>query len=180
MEALVGPAPVERHSGPEANEDELTRALRERALVHIATHGVLNARNPLFSRLEMTPGPVGDGRLEVHEVLELDVHARLVFISGCETALGPAGSTTFERGEDYATLAEAFLRSGARHVVATLWRIEDEGAAAFAERFFSRLDASSGSDPVRALAEAQRHALADSRFAAPYYWAGYQVAGWGG
>ena len=37
------------------------------------------------------------------------------------------------------TLAQAFLYAGARSVTATLWKIGDDGAAAFAERFYSNL-----------------------------------------
>lgn len=178
--ALVGPAPVRRFEGAGATEAELRRGLVSDRFVHIATHGVLNPRNPMFSRLEMAPaadGEDGDGRLEVHELLDLDVRARLVFISGCETALGPAGSTSFDQGEDYATLSLALLHAGARNVIATLWRVEDEGAAIFAERFFEALSAS---DPADALVQAQRAMLVESRYAAPYYWGAYQLAGWAG
>ena len=80
-----------------------------------------------------------DGRLETHEVLALDVRSRLVFLSGCETALGPAWSTSFERTEDYVTLAQAFLFAGAQNVVATLWRIEDHSAAELADAFYRSL-----------------------------------------
>ena len=72
--------------------------------------------------------------LEVHEVVGLLVRSRLVFLSGCETGLGAAGARAFAAGEDYATLARAFHYAGAREVVATLWRVEDRGAAEFAAK----------------------------------------------
>jgi CHAT domain-containing protein len=96
------------------------------------------------------------------------VRSSLVFLSGCETGLGA--------GEDFATLARAFLYAGAGSVVATLWRVDDEAAAALAERFYPRLDAG----PSMALAMAQRELLADRRYRAPFYWAGYTLAGDGG
>ena len=110
-------------------------------------------------------------------MLGLTVRARLVFMSGCETALGPAASTSFEAGEDYATLVQAFLAAGARNVVATLWRIEDEGAAVFAEFFFEELSSAAEWKPSNALARAQRMMLDDPTYSAPYYWAAYQLAG---
>jgi CHAT domain-containing protein len=115
-----------------------------------------------------------DGRLEVHEILDLRIQSPLVFLSGCETAVGSAGSTSFAPGEDFATVARAFLYAGARNVVATLWRVDDEGAAAFAAEYYRRL-ATDG--PVDALAGAQRTLARDRRFSAPYYWAGYTLAG---
>jgi CHAT domain-containing protein len=140
----------------------------------------MNVRNPMFSRLEMAGGPddgiENDGRLEVHELFGLQVHSPLVFLSGCETGLGVAGSTSFAAGEDYATLAQAFLYAGAQNVISTLWRVEDEGAATFAELFYMGL---SDSSPVESLARAQREMIASERYRAPYYWAAYQLAGEG-
>ena len=132
----------------------------------------------MFSRIELSPGDgparSEDGRLEVHEVLGLNITSPLVFLSGCETGLGTAWSTSFDRSEDYATLAQAFLYAGARNVVATLWRVADEGAAALAERFYPSLSSLGAAD---ALAVAQRSMIADKRYGAPYFWAGYQVSG---
>jgi CHAT domain-containing protein len=164
--------------GKDADESALRQALRSGDVVHVASHGVLNAVNPLFSRIELAPGrtrsPADDSRLEVHEVLELDIRSPLVFLSGCETALGPGGSRRYAPGEDYATLATAFLAAGARQVVATLWAIPDSGAAAFAGRFYANLGARGTAE---ALAAAQRALMAQGRFRHPYYWAGYRVAG---
>jgi tetratricopeptide (TPR) repeat protein len=165
--------------GRRATERRVRDALGDERVVHVATHGVMNTRSPLFSRLELAGGgPTShdDGRLEVHEVLRLSIQSPLVFLSGCETGLGTGWSTSFARGEDYTTLARSFLYAGAQYVVSTLWRIEDEGAAAFAGQFYTHLRSS---DPVQALAGAQRILLSDARFSAPYYWAGYRVAGAG-
>lgn len=115
-----------------------------------------------------------DGRFEVHEVLGVPVRSSLVFLSGCETALGVAGATGYDHGQDYATLAQAFLFAGAGSVVATLWPVEDRGAAAFAERFYSAYASRSAAE---ALALAQRAMMADARFPAPYHWAGYRISG---
>jgi CHAT domain-containing protein len=139
----------------------------------------MNAQNPMFSRLELARDnggqPADDGRLEVHELLGLTIDARLVFLSGCETGVGAAHSTAFVQGEDYMTLAQAFLHAGAGTVIATLWPVEDAGAAAFAEAFYRELDRRS---PVAALATAQRAMLADDRYGSPYHWAAYQLAGY--
>ena len=168
--------------GPAATEAALRRALGRPGIVHVATHGVMNARSPMFSRLELAAGTGDaddDGRFEIHELLGMRVRSPLVFLSGCETALGTSWSTSFARGEDYATLAQAFLHAGAGDVVATLWRIDDDGAAAFAEAFYAALRTRT---PLDALASAQRALLHDPRYAAfstPRYWAAYVIAGRG-
>ena len=175
MQGEVGAGRV--YLGRAASERALRRALAGRAIVHIASHAALSPSNPLFSYIELAAAgsrPEEDGRLEVHELLEIAIHSPLVFLSGCETGLGAAWSTDFIRGEDYATLAQAFLYAGAANVVATLWPVEDEGAATLASLFYSHLR---GIDPSTALAEAQRDLIEDPRVRAPYHWAAYRMAG---
>jgi CHAT domain-containing protein/tetratricopeptide (TPR) repeat protein len=168
------------HVGLDATEAAVRQSLRSGAIVHIATHALLNSGNPLFSRIELAGDPAGpsadNGRLEMHELLRLTASSPLVFLSGCETALGSAWSTAFETGEDYTTVAQAFLLAGAANVVATLWRIDDTGASVFASRFY---EAALRVPPPEALAEAQRAMIADERYANPYYWAAYDVSGTG-
>ena len=164
-------------SGSRATEPVLRRALAAGGVVHVASHGRMNPRNPMFSRIELATGRGGrqdDGRLEVHEVLALRVNGSLIFLSGCETGVGAAWSTQYARGEDYATLAQAFLYAGARSVLATLWPIQDDGAAELAARFYARLTTA---DPIAALAGAQRDMLATPEYTHPYFWAGYQLTG---
>lgn len=161
-----------------ATEHALRESLAAGGVVHIASHAELNRMNPMFSEIRLAPGVPGanddDGRLQLFEVFGLEIRSPLVFLSGCETGVGAASSSDVEQGEDYATLARAFLFAGARDVVATLWRIDDAGAAELADRFYAHLPAAS---PTEALALAQREMLRQTRYAAAYYWAGYQVSG---
>lgn len=169
---------VRQVSGAAASELSLRQSLARGDVVHVATHGIMNPVNPMFSSIRVERGhgnaPDDDGRLEVHELLGMRVTSPLVFLSGCETALGGAGTTPFDRTHDYATLAQAFLYAGARGVVATLWRIDDQGAARLAERFYHHLGTRTAAE---ALAAAQRDLIRDPRWGHPYYWAGYTLAG---
>jgi CHAT domain-containing protein len=61
-------------------------------------------------------------------------------------------------------------------VVATLWSIDDMGAAAFAERFYENLRQLS---PSEALAQTQRDMIVLEPYGSPYYWSGYRLAGTG-
>jgi CHAT domain-containing protein len=165
------------HENASATERQLREALSAGGIVHVAGHGVMNPRNPMFSRIEMAQGsgsPEDDGRLEVHELLTMRIHAPLVFLSGCETGVASAWSTEFSNGEDYSTLAQGFMYAGAQSVIATLWRIQDEGAAALAERFYGNLKEMAAPE---ALATAQRDLLRGSPYQRPYYWAGYTLTG---
>lgn len=167
-------------SGRWATERAVRRALASSGIVHVASHGVLNARNPMFSRIELArgrrSGSANDGRLEVHEVLNFSVRSSLVVLSGCETGaaedwfgdpLRPAGITT---------LGQAFLQAGARNVVGTLWRIDDLGSADLMRHFYRE---TGDGDFSRALALAQRAMIADPAYASPYHWAGFIAMGEG-
>ena len=102
--------------GRRAREPALRRALQSSGIAHVASHAVLNPINPLFSRIELVAGrnraSSDDGRLEIHELLGMEIRSQLVFLSGCETGLGPGASRRYSPGEDYATLASAFLAAG--------------------------------------------------------------------
>ncbi len=165
--------------GPDATELAVRTSARSGSMLHLATHGTLNPDNPLFSRVELRPGrglgSGSDGRLEVHEVLGLRVTSRLIYLSGCETAVGQMG--TFTRGDDLVTLAQSFLFAGARAVVATLWRVPDAGSVPLVEGFYRRLE---GRSPPEALAEAQRELIRSSDRRSPYFWAGFVLSGEGG
>ncbi len=172
--ALTGAATV----GEAATEHAVREALASGAVVHLATHARMNPVNPLFSRIELAGDPTGprgdNGRLEVHELLGMHLGNPLVFLSGCETALGRAWATGYDSGEDYTTIAQVLLYSGARTVVATLWRIDDRGAGDFARRFYG---AEWRADAAGAVAAAQRAMLSDERYRSPYFWAAYQASG---
>jgi CHAT domain-containing protein len=166
--------------GSRATEAQLREALETGGNVHVASHAVLNHTNPMFSRIELSPGKgrssEDDGSLDVHELLGMPVNNNLVYLSGCETGAGAAWSNSYRTGQDYATLSQAMLYAGAQNVVATLWRIDDSGASVLARRFYAALATSS---PVDALARAQRQMIRDPRYSAPRYWAGYTVSGSG-
>jgi CHAT domain-containing protein/tetratricopeptide (TPR) repeat protein len=166
--------------GGSATEQAVRAALGERGIVHVATHGLLDSRNPMFTRIELAGTPAGnpadDGRLEVHELLGVSIRSRLVFLSGCETSVTEAWLDDAVRGTDYTTLAQSLLYAGAENVIGTLWRVDDAGAAAFAERFYTPL---ARLGIAGSLASATRDMLGTSRFAHPYYWAGYVLTGVG-
>lgn len=163
--------------GRRATKERAVQALEEAPIVHIATHVELRAAAPMSSYLRFGPTPNETSVLALHEIVDLDVRSQLVFLSGCETAVGVAGSFRYASGEDYATLAQTFLYAGAGNVIATLWRIDDVRSADFATRFYEHLQ--SGIGLIEALAQTQVLALHEPATADPYYWAPYQLLGSG-
>jgi CHAT domain-containing protein len=161
--------------GPDASEEVFRRFASQQRVLHLATYGVLNTHNPLFSFIDLAPGAGHDGRLDVHEVFGLDLAAELVVLSACQTALGSGALADIPRGDDWVGLTRAFLHAGAARVVATLWAVEDQSMAEAMEHFYERRAA--GADDVTALAQAQRGLLAERATAHPFHWAGVVLVG---
>ena len=157
------------------------RAFREAAgqfgIVHLATYGVLNQHNPLFSFVELNSDSTNDGRLEVHEVFGIQLRARLVVLSACQTGLASGIVSDVPAGDDWVGLVRAFLSAGAEHVVATLWAVEDRSTARLMERLHRKYKA--GMSAVAALSAAQRETLRNADTAGPFYWAGFVAVGGG-
>jgi CHAT domain-containing protein/Tfp pilus assembly protein PilF len=143
--------------------------------LHLATHGSLNGNAPSLSALDLEPDTENDGRLELYEVASLKLHARLVTLSACETALGRGYFTETPAGGEFVGMTRAFLNAGGRNVLASLWAVNDESTRALMIRFYRHL---SDDGPAYALAQAQRELRqSDARYRDPFYWAAFEVAG---
>jgi CHAT domain-containing protein len=162
-------------TGNAATEAAFMREAPGRRVIHLATYGVLNKQNPLFSFVELAPGGSEDGRLEAHEVFGLRLSADLVVLSACQTALASGAMTDVPAGDDWIGLARAFLSAGAARVMASLWPVQDRATATLMERFYQSY--TQGVDAGSALASAQRALLAMPATASPYYWAGFELVG---
>jgi CHAT domain-containing protein/Tfp pilus assembly protein PilF len=160
--------------GADATERSFKELAGDFGTIHLATHNTWNQLNHLFSALELEPGGGEDGRLEVHEILALDLDAALVTLSACETALGTGYRGAAPVGDDFVGLTRAFLHAGSGAVVASLWDVDDRSTLELMERFYARIGASDR--PATALAAAQREMLATGELT-PYHWAPFIVVG---
>lgn len=158
-----------------SREAVLSGKLRDYRVVHFATHGVADARNPELSGLVLSlvdaAGRPREGFLGLSDIYELDLAAGLVVLSGCQTALGKE-----VRGEGVMGLTRGFLYAGVPRVVASLWRVQDRTTAELMSRFY-RAMWQEGLRPAAALREAQRSLRRDWRYRDPYSWAGFVLQG---
>jgi CHAT domain-containing protein len=145
-------------------------------IVHIAAHGFADTQFPERSGLVLGVDPAShdDGLLQVREIIRLRFNADLVTLSACNTGLGKL------QGEEGVTnLVEAFLVSGAKAVVASLWSADDTYTAALMERFYTHI--ASGQDKAGALRQAKLDLLARyGRQVPAYYWGAFVLVGDGG
>jgi CHAT domain-containing protein/tetratricopeptide (TPR) repeat protein len=158
-----------------SREAVLSGELRDYRIVHFATHGLADTRNPELSGLVFSlvdaAGRPRQGFLSLSDVYELDLGADLVVLSGCRTALGRE-----VRGEGIMGLTRGFLHAGVPRVVASLWRVQDRATAELMTRFYRAL----WQDllpPAAALRAAQTSLRRDPRYRDPYSWAGFVLQG---
>ena len=164
-ERFPGATVLLRHEATEARVKSLSGRM---GLLHFATHGELNEQDPLSSALLLVPEGTEDGRLEVRELFGLDLHARLVVLSACETGLGQ-----LSKGDELVGLQRAFLYAGTPAVVTTLWKVDDRASFVLMREFYDQLK--EGRGPAEALRRAQSAAM--RQFPHPFAWAAFGLTG---
>jgi CHAT domain-containing protein len=145
-------------------------------IVHFATHGVFDDRQPelsgvVLSLFDETGRPREDGFLRLHDIYDLNLPVDMVVLSACQTGLGKQ-----VRGEGLIGLTRGFMYAGASRVVASLWKVDDEATAELMKLFYRHM-LRDGMPPPAALREAQMSVRAQKRWRAPYYWAGFVLQG---
>lgn len=142
------------------------------AVLHLAMHGVVNPLEPLKSRIVFDLEGNQSEDLYYHEIDDLDIGARLITLSACNSGKGVvrgAGSM--------ASLARAFNYAGCPNVVQTLWSINDESSLDLMKSFYHEL--SEGRSVPQALANAkyQFYSSVPAKWKHPYYWGGFVYNG---
>ena len=87
----------------------------------------------LFCLLLNPASSLGDFLLKMRDILDSNLRARLVVLSCCHTGRGEI------KAEGLVGIARAFLGTGARSVVVTLWAIDDKATKEFMKHFYKHL-----------------------------------------
>jgi CHAT domain-containing protein len=170
-------------AGSAASEARVRAALTGRSLVHFATHGFVTERqSDVLAGLVLAPSELDtaraedDGLLQLHEIYELRLACELAVLSACGTQRGRRVP-----GEGVFALSRGFMAAGARRVVASLWEVSDESTARLMEGFFAGIAPATraGRTPpyAEALRDARRRLRSDPRWADPFHWAPFTLAG---
>ena len=184
-EVLVGAAATER-----ALREALPRASR----IHVAAPFRINAASPLFSSIVLaepapnaepaqvpaapevrsagaTPASTDDGALELREVMNLSVTARVGVLSdGAATSMRDSAPAT-------SVVEWGWLAAGVPSLVLPRWSLPPPARDRLMTEFHKRLQA--GEAPASALAAAQRLLRSTPETAAPIHCAGWMLVGAG-
>ena len=166
--------------GSEAREGVVKNEVSKYEVLHFATHGLLDNRNPMFSHLMLaqTGGePQEDGLLEAREIINMDLHAKLAVLSACQTARGWVGA-----GEGVIGMSWALFVAGVPTTVASQWKVDSASTTSLMIDFHRRLtmrpaNAKSKEAKAESLRQAALGLLRSERYRHPFYWAGFVMIG---
>ncbi len=183
----------------DASEEKI-KSIQSPDILHIATHGFfipekiedtpiiysknisLAADNPLtrsglllagveknIASVFEESGAEEDGILTALEVMNLNLdHTNLVVLSACET-----GSGSIRNGEGVYGLQRAFLVSGAKNLIMSLWKVNDEATQELMIGFYNQLLLTK--DKVTAFRQAQIELK--NKYKDPFYWGAFVLIG---
>lgn len=145
-------------------------------ILHFATHGTGDRNGASGSGLVLSlfdaQGRDIDGFLSARRIGASRLSAALVVLGACDTATGRA-----VQDEGTFGVAYAFLQAGARHVVATLWPVDDAAMPELMDGFYADPHLAA-QRPAQALRQAQLALVQQYPDASPALWAGVAVWGW--
>src|SRR5205814_8005152 len=101
--------------GRDASEKSFKTLAPTYSMIHLATHGVIDNRQPLYSHLLLTKtegDPENDGRLEARQIMDMNLNADLAVLSACETANGKVAP-----GEGISGMYWACVVAGTRSMI---------------------------------------------------------------
>jgi len=140
-------------------------------VVHLACHGLFNERAPQLSHLALTPDQKNDGKLEMHELFDLDWRGvSLVTMSACSSGKGKLGA-----GDDLVGLTRGFMFAGAPSILCSLWDVDDEATRVLMVSFYKNY--LSGMSKPQALRNAQIAMQETKKWSHPYYWSAFVLFG---
>jgi CHAT domain-containing protein len=135
-------------------------------VLHFACHSWFNAAYPSLSGLQL------DELLTVEDItghITLGSGA-LICLSACRSSISGSGP-----GDELTGLTQAFLQAGARHVIGSLWLVNDHSTSLFFTEFY-RQWAGGGASLSAALRTAVTSVKA-AGYRSIFYWAAFQLTG---
>ena len=164
---LLGVQPL---IGQQATKQAVLQRINSVSLIHFAAHG-----NGEKAEIILVPVRTGselpcetDCLLTVGEISQVQLRAKLVVLSCCHSALGQI------KVEGVVGMARAFLGSGARSVLVSLWALEDEATEQLMSRFYEHLFR--GASASESLHQAMKW-MRDNGFSKVSRWAPFMLIG---
>ena len=136
-------------------------------VIHLSTHGEVE-QNTNIPKVEFI-----DATMLLPEIYALNLHADLVVLSACETGIGE-----LQKGEGIMSLARGFVFSGAKSLVSSMWKVNEQSTASIFSKFYEYL--AQGDTKAEALRKAKLNymdTVESDAEVSPYFWAGFIFLG---
>ena len=149
----------------------LEGTLLDYPIIHFATHGYFNDNLIPQAALVLSEysGLINesreDGYLSIEDIALLQLNARMVMLSACETGLGQ-----IKRGDGMSGLSRAFMTAGAQNVGVSLWQISDAATVEFMWNVYRKV-IHEGKSFRDAYSEVKEEFRNSRSWYHPYYWA---------
>ncbi len=161
--------------GESAKEQEIRdRDLTPYKYVIFATHGILDRTIPWIQEPALVLTQIGnskgyDGFLTMTEVMGLNLNAKVVALTACETGVGEN-----IEGEGVMAMGRAFQYAGAESVLMSLWSVAEDATVLLTNTFFKNLK--NDKEPKEALILAKEE-IRKKGYEHPFYWSGFILVG---
>jgi CHAT domain-containing protein len=161
---------VDLVTGNDATE-AYVRSVSNPEILHLATHGFVNPKKNKYSNglvfsgandtQEWDPKDKDDGYLMAEDILQMNlVGTKLVALSACETGLFNTEALDFRN---------AFVMAGAKHILVSLWKIDDKATRDLMTRFYSSL---AQTNRIRMSFQDTQNYMKE-KYKNPYYWGSF-------
>lgn len=144
--------------------------------IHLATHSLVNTKNPSISSLIFTKtNDTINNLLRLDEIYNHDFNSDMITLSACNTGFGK-----YQKGEGLHSLARAFNFAKIPSVTATLWNIPDASSAKIMKLYYTYLQ--EGHSKNSALQQAQIEYFENDEISSPasrlpFYWSAWTHIG---
>ncbi|PYV29276.1 MAG: hypothetical protein DMG22_23405, partial [Acidobacteria bacterium] len=149
--------------GAQATADVLRQRGSASSLLHVATHGTYRQDNPMFSGIRL-----GDGYLNLYDLYQMRLSAKLVTLSGCAT-----GMNFVSAGDELLGLQRGLFCAGATSLLLSLWDVHDRSTAELMQIFYKSYIETN--DMAASLQSAMQQLRQESTH--PYFWAPFVLVG---
>ncbi|MBR5086255.1 MAG: CHAT domain-containing protein [Muribaculaceae bacterium] len=117
-----------------------------------------------LSQMSNLPTNLDDGMLTAQEISQMQFNdLQLVVLSACETALGDINS------EGVMGLQRGFKKAGAKAIIMTLWKVDDNATYLLMTEFYRNL--AKGDNIATAFENARNHLRSIEKYSSYKYWA---------
>jgi len=142
------------------------------SIIHFTGHGYVHSNyHNSFLAVASDTSKI-DSRLSFEDIQRLNLHADMVVLSACETAVG-----NVSRGEGVMSISRSLIEAGTKSVISTLWSVNEQSTAEILQHFYNYLLEGKRKDEALHLAKQTYLDHASVSMRHPQYWSGIIAIG---